>query len=269
MKCPQFAACPTCHEALSDRPAMPYYSAPNTPEDHLFILEESVRYCDLEQTAGRFVPLKSATRSAVNAFITDYKPLVAALTLAKGTHSREVSESQAAKAFLEESARDYIEVLKRRTRRKKHDVAVLVNHGLPENGDTPQMDSWAELKAVATALIAGDAASTATYGAMANPSAAELQTALTAAQAEHEDVGPADSVVQAAQLAIQDKATLAAFWVSEIRFDALDFARRETDSGQRRLLRKLGFKFKNNPGETPEDPADGVTPAPTPTPPPA
>ena len=246
---------------------MPYYSAPNTPEDHLFILEESVRYCDLEQTAGRFVPLKSATRSAVNAFITDYKPLVAALTLAKGTHSREVSESQAAKAFLEETARDYIEVLKRRTRRKKHNVAVLVNHGLPENGDTPQMDSWAELKAVATALIAGDAASTATYGAMANPSAAELQTALTAAQDEHEDVGPADSVVQAAQLAIQDKATLAAFWVSEIRFDALDFARRETDPGQRRLLRKLGFKFKNNPGETPEDPADGgggTTPPPAP-----
>ena len=175
---------------------MPYYTAPNTPEDHLFILEESIRYCDLEQTAGRFSPLKSATRSAVNAFIADYKPLVAALTLAKGTHAREVIESQTAKAFLEETVRDYIEVLKRRTRRKKHNVAVLVNHGLPESGDTPTMDSWADLKAVATALIAGDTASTATYGAMANPSAAELQTALTAAQEEHEDVGPADSVVQ-------------------------------------------------------------------------
>ena len=71
---------------------MPYYPAPNTPEDHLFILEESVRYCDHEQTAGRFRPLKDSTRSAANAFIIDYKPLVAALTLTKGTHSREVSE---------------------------------------------------------------------------------------------------------------------------------------------------------------------------------
>ena len=216
---------------------MPYYTAPNTPEDRLFILEESIRYCDLEQTAGRFAPLKSATRAAKNAFIGDYKPLVAALTLARGSRAREIGESQAAKAILEETARDYIEVLKRRTRRKKHNIAVIVNHGLPENGDTPQMDSWADLKAVATALIAGDTASTATYGAMANPSAAELQTALTAAQNEHEDVGPADSVVQTAQLAIQDKAPLATFWVSEIRFDALDHARRETDSGQRRLLR--------------------------------
>ena len=246
---------------------MPYYTAPNSPEDHLFILEESIRYCDIEQTAGRFAPLKSATRSAANAFITDYKPLVGALTLAKGARTREVGESQEAKAFLEETARDYIEVLKRRTRRKKHNVAVLVNHGLPESGDTPEMDSWADLKIVVTALIAGDTASTATYGAMSNPSAAELQAALTAAQNEHEDVAPADSVVQNAQLAIQEKADLAAFWVSEIRFDALDFARRETDAGQRRLLRKLGFKFKNNPGETPEDPADG--PAPAPTPPPA
>jgi hypothetical protein len=131
------------------------------------------------------------------------------------------------------------------------------------------MDSWADLKAVATALVAGDTASTATYGAMSNPSAAEVQAALTAAQNEHEDVAPADSVVQNAELAIQDKAERAAFWVSEIRFDALDFARRENDAGQRRLLRKLGFKFKNNPGETPEDPADGATPAPAPTPPPA
>ena len=246
---------------------MPYYTAPNTPEDHLFILEESIRYCDLEQTAGRFAPLKSATRSAVNSFITDYRPLVTALTLAKGARAREIVESQTAKAILEETARDYIEVLKRRTRRKKHNVAVLVNHGLPENGDTPQMDSWADLKAVTAALIAGDAASTAAFGAMSNPSAAELQTALTAAQAEHEDVAPADSVVQNAQLAIQDKADLAAFWVTEIRFDALDFARRENDAGQRRLLRKLGFKYKNNPGETPEDPADGPAPAPAPTPP--
>lgn len=245
---------------------MPYYTAPNSPDDHLFILEESIRYCDIEQAALRFVPLKSATRSAVNAFIPDYKPLVGALTLAKGARTREVGESQVAKAFLEETARDYIEVLKRRTRRKKHNVAVLVNHGLPENGDTPEMGSWADLKIVVTALIAGDTASTATYGAMSNPSAAELQAALTAAQNEHEDVGPADSVVQNAQLAIHDKADLAAFWVSEIRFDALDFARREDDAGQRRLLRKLGFKFKNNPGETPEDPADG---APVPTPPPA
>ncbi len=81
---------------------------------------------------------------------------------------------------------------------------------------------------------------------------------MTTSQEEHEDVAPAVSGVQVAQLAIQDKAPLAAFWVSEIRFDALDHARRESDSGQRRLLRKLGFKFKNNPGETPEDPADGA-----------
>ena len=245
---------------------MPYYTAPNTPEDHLFILEESIRYCDLEQTAGRFAPLKSATRSAINAFIFDYKPLVGALILAKGDRAREVVESQTAKATLEEVARDYIEVLKRRTRRKKHNVEVLVKHGLPENGDTPEMGSWADLKAVVTALIAGDAASASVYGVMSNPSAAEVQTALTAAQNEHEDVAPADSIVQNAQHAIQEKATLAAFWVSEIRFDALDFARRETDAGQRRLLRKLGFKFKTNSGETPEDPADGGVLAPAPTP---
>lgn len=116
---------------------MQSYNAPNTRDDHLFILEESIRYSDLEQSAGRFAPLKGSTRSATNAFITGYKQL----------------------------------------------------------------------------------------------------TAAQAAQAEHEDVAPADGVVQNAQLALQEKADLATFWVTEIRFDALDFARRENAAASRVVAR--------------------------------
>jgi hypothetical protein len=242
---------------------MPYYVAPETPEDRLHVFEETIKYTAAEITATRPSPVKPETITGVTAFISVFKPLVTALTEKLGTRSREVSESTAAKTVLEITTRDYIEVLKRRTRRKGHAAAVLVNHGLPENGDTPNVDSWITLKQVATALIAGDALSTTDYGAMQNPSAAELQTALDKAQEEHEDVAPADSAVQAAQNALATQADSAKFWIEEIRYDALDFARREDDPGQRRLLRKLGYRFKTLPGETPEDTGDGTTPPPT------
>ena len=245
---------------------MPFYVPPESPEDRLFVFEETTRFVAAEQTAGRAAPIKAATLAGVTAFTAVFKPRVAALTGTLGTRAREVEEATTAKATLEEAVRDYLEVLKRRTRRKRHNIAVLVNHGLPASGDIPALGSWAELKQVATALIAGDALSAPAYGAMQNPSVAELQAALTAAQDEHEDVAPADSAVQAAQSALAAQAETAAFWVSEIRYDALDTARRADDASQRRLLRRLGYRFKTLPGEPPEDPTDQLNPAPTPPP---
>ncbi len=243
---------------------MPYYVPPESPEDKLFVLEETIQFTADEAAASRPLPIKAATRNSVLNYAVTYRPHVNGLIGALGTRAREVSEADTAKNSLAGVVRDYIEVLKRRTRRLGHNVAVLVNHGLPENGDTPVLSAWADLKRVAEELVNGDVLSAATYGEMANPSAAEVQTALTVAQTEHEDVAPADSAVQVAQNNLAAQQEQADYWVSEIRYDALDFARRENDPGQRRLLRKLGFKFKTLPGETPEDPGD--TPAPvTPT----
>ncbi len=244
---------------------MPFYVPPESPEDRLFVFEETTKFTAAEQTAGRASPIKAATLGGITAFLAIFRPLVAALASVLGTRAREVEESTTAKAILEGHVRDYIEVLKRRTRRQRHNVAVLVNHSLPASGDAPPLNSWPELKRVAAALIAGDGLSAAAFGAMQNPSAAELQAALTAAQDEHEDVAPADSAVQAAQTALAAQAEQAEFWVSEIRYDALDTGRREDEPGKRRLLRKLGFRFKTLPGEAPEEPGD--QPAQPPTPP--
>lgn len=241
---------------------MPFYAAPDRPEDKLFILEETLTYCSAEVAASRPSPVREATINEVTSYAPTYRGLVAARASALGDRTREVEESTAARAALEVIVRDYIEVLNRRTLRKKHNVAVLVNHGLNESGDVPALDSWAQLKQVAEALIAGNIQSSAAYTAMQNPTGPEVQTALTAAQAEHDDVAPADTVVQAAQSALEAALPQVDFWVSEIRYDALDFARRENDPGKRRLLRKLGFKFKTLPGEPPEDPADAPTPPP-------
>jgi len=241
---------------------MPYYVAPETPEDRLHVFGETLKFTAAEIAATRPAPVTAATITGVTAFVAVFEPLVKALTEKLGDRSREVGESVAAKTQLEITVRDYVEVLKRRTRRKGHAVAVLIKHGLPESGDAPNLDSWAALKQTAKALIDGDALSTAEYGAMQNPSAAELQAALDQAQEEHEDVAPADSAVQAAQNALAAQAETAKYWIEEIRYDALNFARREDDAGQRRLLRKLGYTFKTLPGETPEDNSDqgSVTP---------
>lgn len=243
---------------------MPYYTPPETPEDKLFVLEETLNYCAAEAVAGRLTPVKDTTLTEVGSFAPGYRSLVAGRTAALGGRTREVEESVTAKAALEEIVRDYIEVLKRRTRRKRHNVAVLVNHGLNEAGDVPVLSNWAALKQVAEALIAGNVQSSAAYTAMQNPTGPEVQTALTAAQAEHDDVAPADSALQAAQSALEAQATQVDYWISEIRYDALDFARREDEPGKRRLLRKLGFKFNTLPGETPEDPGDVPPPPPAP-----
>jgi hypothetical protein len=241
---------------------MPFNVAPETAEDRLFVYDETVSFVNKEKLAGRPSPIKEATLTGVTAFIGIFEPLVRDLTQALGVRSQEVSEATVARKFCEDTVRDYIEVLKRRTRRKGHEAAVLVNHGLPENGDTPELNSWSEVKQMAEALLAGDGLSTAKYGAMANPSAEELATALAAAEKEHGEVAPADSAVQAAQNALRAQSEQAAFWVSEVRYDALDFARREDDPGQRRLLRKLGYKFKTLPGEVPEDTTDAAAVAP-------
>jgi hypothetical protein len=244
---------------------MPYYVPPATPEDRLFVLDETAKYVADEQTAGRPSPIKAATLSGITAFADVYRPLVGALTGALGNRAREVSEATTTKDFLEEVARDYLEVLKRRARRKRHNVEVLVFHGLPENGDIPPLNSWSDLKQAVDKIITGHGLSVATYGAMTNPELVEIQDALAGAQEQHEDVAPADSAVQAAQTALEAKDEPIDYWVSEIRYDALDFARRENDAGQRRLLRKLGFKFKTLAGETSEDPGDQPTPT-SPTP---
>lgn len=116
---------------------MPSYTPPESPEDKLFVLEETVTYCNAELAASRASPVKESTFTEAAAYAPAYRSHVTARTHALGHRTREVEESVSAIAFLEQSVRDYIEGLKRRTRRKGHNVAVLVNHGLNESGDLP------------------------------------------------------------------------------------------------------------------------------------
>ena len=94
---------------------------------------------------------------------------------------------------------------------------------------------------------------------MANPSAAEVETALVSYRKESDEVVPADAAVRQAQLAAAALRPAADGLIDDVKSDLSHAMRKLSGPAIRRVLRLFGFKFQPNPGETPE-------PAPVPTP---
>jgi hypothetical protein len=108
----------------------------------------------------------------------------------------------------------------------------------------------------AVEVIAGDAEAVAAgYSAMVNPSIAELQVGLTAAQREADEVAPADRAYDEAQEAVAALRPQADELIQDV-MDELRFHLRKRDApSQRRIMRTYGVSFSYLPGE-PADPDD-------------
>jgi len=167
-----------------------------------------------------------------------------------------VSEKAAALDGLITHVRDFFEVLKRRTARLHHDVSALVHYGLPQSGDVPKLDSEGLAESAADGIVNGEAAAVAAgFPAMANPSAAEVQTALDSYRKESGEVVPADATVRQAQAAAAAQRDAADELISDVKDELTHALRKLGGPAQRRVLRLFGFKFTANPGEKPEEPA--------------
>lgn len=137
--------------------------------------------------------VSQATLDGMNALIPTYEAAYNAVSSSLSQRSQEVRERDAAIRQLETYVRDFWEVLRRRINRLNQPAALLQQYGLPLDGATPKLYSAPEWLTAAGAIVAAEATAVANgYPAMVNPSAAEVQTQLTAAQSEQNDIAGAD-----------------------------------------------------------------------------
>lgn len=241
---------------------MPYYVPARSHVDRLANLK-AAKAADLADFAALKRILSLPTISRFN-IISLYEPIVLAIATAEAKRSLEVSQKNAKYAKLLTYIRDYWEGLKRRTNRLEHDASVLLFAGLPLAGDVPAIPNEGAAVAIAKQIAKGDADIVAAgFPAMSNPTAAEVQAACLAYEAEQKDIAPADSVLDAALSAAQGMVADVDDAIEDVRAEVAHFNRKLDDPSIRRALRRYGMSFASNPGEPAEDPADNPV-APTP-----
>ena len=241
---------------------MPTYAAPRSDDARLATLETISTTAALDNDDARLLP--AALRQRVDAFLPGYRPVVQAVEAATAGRAKEVTEKGKALKSLLTHVQDFFEVLKRRTTRLGHDVSALVHYGLPQSGDVPKLVAETAVESAADGIVLGEAAAVAAgFPAMANPSAAEVKTALDAYRKESGEVAPADTRVRQAQTAAAAQRELADDLITDVKDELTHALRKLEGPAQRRVLRLFGFKFTANAGEKPEEP---VAPVPAATP---
>ena len=236
---------------------MPVYQAPQSDAQRLDALRATHSTSPQDRAAGKPL-IDQATEDAVAALLTQYETAFLALDGKLRDRAREVSEKDLALASLQTHLRDFWEIARRRNIRLNYPVDVLNFFGLPQDGMSPKLTQEAEWITAAQRAIRGDAdAVGAGYPAMSNPSAAELQIALTAYQTQASDIAPADRGYDDAQAAVATLRPQADELIQET-IDQLRFSLRKEDGpSQRRVMRSYGAVFRTLPGETPEEGTEG------------
>lgn len=135
----------------------------------------------------------------IEAFVPQYETAVNNIAGFQGAQSSQIHQANAAVAEVSQYVRDIWAVVRRRVRRNQAAPAILRYYQLPMQGQAPKPSGREAWLNMATAVIEGDAdAVTAGYPPAANPSAAELQTVLTSAEAIMADLAAARQAYQTA-----------------------------------------------------------------------
>ncbi len=114
---------------------------------------------------------------------------------------------------------------------------------------------------MAKVIVAGEVkAVEAGFPAIANPSAAEMVTALTNWYKESEEMVPADAAVRDPKKATASLRPDADDLLDDVKQELSHALRKEAGPGERRVLRLHGFKDTPNLGETPEPEPTPVVP---------
>jgi hypothetical protein len=165
---------------------------------------------------------------------------------------KEVREKNIAMGFLDRIVRDVWEVEKRRVKRLDLPAEVLTYYQLPLNGNVPKTIKRKELLALAANMIQGDKeAVLAGFDPIDNPSAAELQTALDAAEKESAEVAPADRKYDEAEEEVSNLRPEADNLVANV-VDELKFNLRKRDrASQRRIIQSYGIEIDYTSGSGP------------------
>ncbi|MCP4592791.1 MAG: hypothetical protein GY842_18815, partial [bacterium] len=176
--------------------------APRSDRDRLAFLKRTAITGPQDIASGDSY-VSQDTLDRINAFLPGFEAAVDAVSEKLGARSKEVRERAVAMERVSLYTRDLWAVLNRRVNRLDQPAEVLAFYQLPLDGTIPKPTSQEQWLTIAAHVVKGDAVAVAAgYPAMINPSAAELETMLDAAQSESNDVAMADRTYDAAQEAV-------------------------------------------------------------------
>jgi len=232
---------------------MPYLAQPNSDLQRIVFLRTCLGMAKKEAASGTVI-LSETLVTQIEADLTDFTASHQLLDASLSARQKEVLEKNESAGVLMVYVRDFFEGLKRRTYRLHHPTSVLRLYGVTAEGDLPKLSGDNNLLEAARQIVLGDAnAVEKGYIAMSNPTAAEVQEKLTAAEKEKEEVGPADSEYNRVQKELDVKRGPVDELISEIA-DTIQFAmRKDSASNVRRVMRTYGFTYRYLKDEQPDE----------------
>ncbi len=191
--------------------------------------------------------ISEPTLQSILAFLPGWEQKLLQVNQFLSVREKETREKNTSVQFLNLVIRDVWEVLKRRVSRMQQPAEVLTYYQLPLSGIVPKSTKEKDLLAMAAKIIDGDAkAVEAGYVAMVNPSVAELQTALDAANKELSEIAPADRNYDNAEEEVSNLRPQADNLIADV-VDELRFNLRKRDGGsQRRIIQRYGVEINYN-----------------------
>lgn len=241
------------------------YKPPTNDPDRLAFLQAALRTGQTDQANGRAY-IQAATLTELSSFVPAFQAQMADTAEKENRLRAQQAVRREAVEALNQLLKSFWTVAKLQARRLDYPAPVLAFYGLYQDGRRPRLNSMADVLTYAQMAVSGDATAAAQgYQAVSNPSAAELDTALAAAQAADlalPDVQRAyNDAVTALSQARQQANWLIRLVYNELKVSLLD----RTPAERRRIMRQYGVVFQQDnpagdlPGE--EESAAGDLPA--------
>ena len=232
---------------------MERYREPRSDARRLGTLENIKKKTEQDQASGRFY-ISAELLAKITAFIPGYWTEYRDVRKFQKYRMDAVGGQRIAFKVLKVCCRDFLVVVKRRTYRCGHPTAVLSLFDIPQTGKLPHPQQLSKWFGLAEKCIRGDAKAVADgLPPMCNPSAAELQEALTNANDKHMQVSNSDTFYDQAQERVANLRQTADKLIKEAMMQ-LRFALRHIDHpSQRRIMRTYGFKFEHYSNQKKEE----------------
>lgn len=198
--------------------------------------------------------VSASTVKAITTFLIAWVEKLGQVSKFLSKREKEIREKNVAMGFLDLILRDVWEVQKRRVKRLKLPAEVLTYYQLPLSGIVPNIGKDKDLLAMAANMVKGDAESVlAGFEPIVNPSAAEVETALVAAEKELSEVAPADRNYDKAEEEVANLRREADSLIEDV-VDELKFNLRKRDgASQRRIIQSYGVEINYTSGTGPVD----------------
>ncbi len=190
----------------------------------------------------------------VEPFLAGWRVKVRSLTQAQQRRAQEIAERRAAVDKLEIYVRDFMVGLKRRVEREELPADYYNFFKLPLDGALPTLSTINDVLTQAELLVEGDAAAvSAGYEALCNPTAAQMASLLSQAQAESADIPAVERELDTVQDEVEALRSQAVELSRDLA-DQLNFRLRKLEApDRRRIIRRYGFSYRYAEGEPQED----------------